>query len=217
MRRVSACTLVLVILVVLASSSVALQGQCAGESAPWDTNPQIKSYYKKARAFLKKGDLASGRRSAIMAWGAAPFPPQFPADGESMSFSYLFPEGEALRFFIWERASRLLYVEIRDAAVRLPWQAHFRLHSQGRLATDDVISRYLGDRGVDAQTGQRPAIDKPMVFFRAHPSVGAIYYGHITRAGAVLDERELDVTGKTVFPDEIIVAIPGERVADPAR
>jgi hypothetical protein len=224
MNKVSAHWLTGVLLFAWISLCGASHSLAEPEQGVAATNPQVRRYSDLTRLHLKRGDLTNARKTAIRAWEAAQIEPRFPADGVPLWFGYLFPEGEALRFFIWERASRLLYVELRDGSVTLPWQAHVKEGATGSFSKADTISKYItasylipNRAGVDAEVGQRPMLDRPLSFFQTHPSVGMILYGQVTRDGKIGAQRSLDVTGREMQRYETVVKIAGEKAAGPVR
>jgi hypothetical protein len=181
------------------------------------TNPQIQCFYDQAKEAVARGDLVNARRAAVQAWGSAGIKARFPADGEPPYYSYLFPEGEALRFYYRDRGTVLLYIELSEGKATLVWQAKLKQGGGNSLGKKDTISRYLSEYSVEATAGTRPTLDTPLIYFTLFPTVGSMAFGSITRDGKQIDRGALHVTAEDVEKNKLILEIPGEKAAGPAR
>lgn len=206
---------------------LSMSGACQAKTTPSlprcaDT-AQVRACADQARAFLKRGDLAHARRAAAKAWEKAELKPLVPADGEPMpEYAYVFPEGEALRFFRWDRNARLSYIEVRRTGVCLLWQVHtvqtglsINRHKVVSTGRGIDLGPYFAGYFINQEYGKRPALGavltRPFTYFELHPTVGAVHYGQIDPAGKVTHRGAASVTSAEVQKNGIVTPIPGER------
>ena len=83
-----------------------------------------RTFARLAHQYLAKDDLTAARNAALAAWAGADIPdPRKGKTSDVLMDTYLFPEGDALRFFTWDMEYRINYVEIRGDMVALVWAA----------------------------------------------------------------------------------------------
>jgi hypothetical protein len=199
----------------MAGAGLGSQGRKAAQLPPSATNAQVQEYYRKAQAYLAKSDLPRARFAAVKAWEAAKIEPRFSVEGEPIpEVVYLFPEGEALRFFMRRRENPLLFVELKNGGVILRWQAHLKRDGGRGPTRNTLLFGYLSGLSVDAQFGRKPAIHKPLVFFEFHPMVGDVHYGRVTAGGRGGFIKVLtNVRSEQLRDRGVFVTILGEKVA----
>ncbi|MNV29107.1 hypothetical protein D3C71_1203200 [compost metagenome] len=114
------------------------------------------------RAKLYKGDLSTSRQIAIGAvYGGTHYehrPLTTSHMYEDYSTAFLFPEGEALRFFTVEGNETVTLFEYKDDFLVATWQAHVQQIRQ------DSIQQLLEDKLKD-RTGPIPKIKKPFLYY----------------------------------------------------
>lgn len=168
-------------------------------------------YYDQAVAFLARGDLADARKTVISA--PVKFPEkEIPYLGEaSFSYTYFFPEGEAGRYYYWQ-GGNVRYVEALNGVFTVTWQALIKPLSTSQGATlpaDDTLSRYFNKNGRQVtveERGERPVIDKPLIFFQYQPPTANLRYGRINPHGSQEVLGDMTYSQKNKLP-----AIPGEK------
>jgi hypothetical protein len=164
---------------------------------------------------LKVDDLTKARSAAIHLeknYAKTPLEIHTYSVDEEISTTYLFPEGEALRYFMIE-GDVISYIQIKDETAQVTWQA--RLGSIIDADTMDTLIPYLKTATQDAW-GERPVINKPLVYF------DQIIFGD----SLIFIRGKIDVDGKTTVLGEehllpgdlkngqLIEAIPGEKRTD---
>lgn len=108
----------------------------------------------KQRQILYKGDLAAARE--LITSGGLPIPIpgnhslqqplQVKSDGESLDREYLFPEGEALRFY-YVYGDTISFVEFKNDFPVITWQAHGLSAATGDFHTmNDLLTFQLKDK-----------------------------------------------------------------------
>ncbi|MGV6938545.1 stalk domain-containing protein [Paenibacillus sp. CMM36] len=116
----------------------------------------------KQRDALYTGDLAASRNLVMEAMFSGTHYEHTPLrtlhESEDYSTAFLFPEGEALRFFTIEGNETATYYEYKDDFLVATWQAHF----DGSIG--DSFQLLLEEKLKD-RTGPTPKIDKPLVFY----------------------------------------------------
>lgn len=108
---------------------------------------------KQTRATLYQGDLSAARQAAMKAarrYEHKELPPK--TLGEGYGYTYLFPEGEALRFYMLH-GDVASFVEFKDDYAVVTAQGYFSEDENGRI-------QVLSGRTVDP-VGTFPQIDKP--------------------------------------------------------
>jgi len=166
-------------------------------------------YYSKALAQLKEGDLVSARETVITAPKKYLYP-KLPYLGEaSFSYTYFFPEGEALKYYSWQ-GDNLSYIEVRNDVFTVIWETLIRYDSENNgeaLEEKDTISRFFksfNSRILQGERGEAPLIEKPLVFFEHHPVTSGLLYGTIDIHGKAI------VLGDTNRYKKRVVHIPDE-------
>lgn len=113
------------------------------------------------RAKLYKGDLSTSRLIAIdTAYSRAHYEHRPLATShyhEEYSTTFLFPEGEALRFFMVDGGETITLFEYKDDFLVATWQAHVQKIGQ------DPVQQLLEDKLKD-RTGPTPTIKKPFLY-----------------------------------------------------
>lgn len=135
------------------------------------------------RAKLYSGDLSVSRQIAIDTayngrnYRHTPLKTLHPYLDYSTAF--LFPEGEALRFFVIEGDETITLFEYEDDFLVATWQAHFEEIGL------DVFQQLIGDRLKD-RTGPTPKIGKPFLYYLENPFGGSNRKesGHIDTDGS---------------------------------
>ncbi|MDF2653269.1 MAG: copper amine oxidase protein [Paenibacillus sp.] len=92
--------------------------------------------------------------------------------------AYLFPEGEALRFFMIENNETITFFEYKDDFFVATWQAHVE------QVEGNAIEQLFADKLKD-HTGSTPKINKPFLYYYVEP-----YGKTIHRSGRI------DINGK---------------------
>ena len=159
--------------------------QFFGYQVRWDhRRVEIESSLSAGdRDVLYHGDLAAARQIAIGLTRHSVQPEiqaHYPAT-ELLPAAWLFPEGEALRFYAIN-FDVLSYIEIEDDAAVVRWQAYIQAPPGGK--EDDPFDNYLHGT-IAEQWGTKPDIRKPLVYLY---SVGLgdsnqTYYGTIGTDG----------------------------------
>ncbi len=112
---------------------------------------------KKTRETLYQGDLPAARQAAMNAarrYEQKELPPK--TLGEGYGYTYLFPEGEALRFYVLH-GDVASFVEFKDDYAVVTAQGHFSEDANGR-------KQVLSGGTVDT-VGVFPKIDKPFFVY----------------------------------------------------
>lgn len=143
-------------------------------------SPLSENYFAK----LYSGDLSTSRQIAISINGPygdrnfehPPLQTLHPYHDHSMAF--LFPEGEALRFFTIEGNETVTFFEHKDDFLVATWQAHLQ-DIEGN-AIQQLFADQLKDR-----TGPAPKIKKPF-----------LYYYYVPYGNTVHRSGRIDVDGK---------------------
>jgi len=142
-----------------------------------------------ARQYIEKGDLTAARNAALAAWVKAEYawskagiPGCSGGDGDTIQEVYVFPKGQALRFFETNLEGRITYIEIRGDSVVLVWAADL-LGGGGRrfvFSPNDermvlwpsnlmprVPYRFIAGSAISREVGRMPAVENDLVFFDA--------------------------------------------------
>ncbi|MGM0885157.1 MAG: copper amine oxidase N-terminal domain-containing protein [Bacillota bacterium] len=181
-------------------------------------SPYAGRYNENYLAQILSGDLGRSRsilKANMSAYGLrnyehTPLKTFQPASSEA----FLFPEGEALRFFLIENNETITFFEYKDDFFVATWQAHVD-QIEGN-AIEQLFTDKLKDR-----TGPTPKINKPFLYNYMEP------YGKVVlRSGRIDIEGKYTETGykneredvthsfgtiSNVLPNEVrneIVAIP---------
>ncbi len=169
----------------------------AASPSPTDGWPKkVAAFIQEARALTLKGDLTGARNAVLRAWllYASAHYTRIHAGGEPPFYTWLFPRGEALRLFDWNRQTRLVYAEVRGNTFVVPWQARLEMvgsKSQGQNAKKEAAQlpfvRADTQHRIVREWGHRPNGDIALVFYQFHPTVAMLMYGRIDRSGAYSD------------------------------
>ncbi|MDK2984521.1 MAG: hypothetical protein PWQ96_163 [Clostridia bacterium] len=184
--------------------------QALGASVDWQAESRtvvIKNapiHYLKADS-AESIDLVAARRAVLLASKKNPFPVMDTGVDVSLGYTVFFPEGEADRYY-WQEGRLLTYVEAVDGEFTVVWQAQnpYPGEESTSLPADDTFTNYLkAGREIAREFGERPHIEKPLIFFDRHPTVNLTRYGRIQPDGTV---EELGAAEGTA----LIVKVPGE-------
>ncbi|RUT31725.1 copper amine oxidase N-terminal domain-containing protein [Paenibacillus zeisoli] len=133
------------------------------------------------RAKLYKGDLSTSRSIAMdtALFSGAHYehqPLTISHEQEDYSAAFLFPEGEALRFFMIAGSETITLFEYKDDFLVATWQAHVQKIGQ------DPLQQLLEDKLKD-RTGPTPTIKKPFLYYDSGYFGDASYeeYGRIDK------------------------------------
>jgi hypothetical protein len=189
-----------------------------------------------ARQYIEKGDLTAARNAALAAWSKAEeawrkagIPGCSGGDGDTIQEVYVFPEGQALRFFETNLEGRIMYIEICGDSVALVWAADllggggrrfvFSLKDERMVLWPSnlmprVPYRFIAGSAISREVGRMPAVENDLVFFDAQGAVGDLVFGRIPEDGMLRGSGNAKMT----FSDGHykVVPIPDERVAQPA-
>ncbi|WP_433945209.1 copper amine oxidase N-terminal domain-containing protein [Paenibacillus sp. SN-8-1] len=117
------------------------------------------------RAKLYKGDLSTSRSIAMdtALYNGAHYehrPLATSHEQEDYSTAFLFPEGEALRFFMITGSETITLFEYKDDFLVATWQAH--VQKIGQDPVQQLFENKLKDR-----TGPTPTIKKPFMYYNS--------------------------------------------------
>ncbi|KRE34904.1 copper amine oxidase N-terminal domain-containing protein [Paenibacillus sp. Soil522] len=136
---------------------VAWENDTVSIQSPLDQNQRAKLY---------SGDLSTSRQVAMKAAyvdrNYAYLPLQTLHPYEDYSTAFLFPQGEALRFFTIEGNETVTLFEYKDDFLVVTWQAHVE-ELEG-----NSIHKLLEDKLKD-RTGPTPKINKPFLYYYSAP------------------------------------------------
>ncbi|MGO4106365.1 copper amine oxidase N-terminal domain-containing protein [Paenibacillus sp. YAF4_2] len=177
-------------------------------------SPYAGKYNENYYAQILSGDLGRSRNILVSNMGAyglrnyehTPLKTVQPAS----SMAFLFPEGEALRFFLIENNETITYFEYKDDFIVATWQAHVE-QIEGN-AIEQLFADKLKDR-----TGATPQINKPFFYHYIEP-----YGNEVQRSGRIDIDGKYTETGykneseslgtiANVLPNEVrneVIAIP---------
>jgi hypothetical protein len=186
-----------------------------------------QAFVRLAHQYLAKGDLTAARNAALAAWAGADIAdPRKGKTSDVLEDTYLFPEGQALRFFTWDMEYRINYVEIRDNSVALVWAADLdsierRLNPEDKQMVawpSNLMPRvpYKFDSGsaMTREYGIRPDMKGALVFFQAQYVVGELIFGRVAADGSLKPWTGTALKQSDHHVD--VVPIPDERIAAPA-
>ncbi|MNR07603.1 hypothetical protein D3C85_1237310 [compost metagenome] len=129
-------------------------------------SPYAGRYTENFFAQILSGDLDRSRSiltSNMGAYGLRNYEnPHLPIIKGASKVAFLFPEGEALRFFMIEENETITYFEYKNDFFVATWQAH--VEQVAGNAVEQLIADKLKDR-----TGTRPQINKPFLYFYVEP------------------------------------------------
>ncbi|QHT59811.1 copper amine oxidase N-terminal domain-containing protein [Paenibacillus lycopersici] len=184
-----------------------------GYNVAWDGHTvAIRSpLSEKARTTLYGGDLAAARKLAIEAARQSNVQYEHPPLQKTYRWEmnddeYLFPEGEALRFFVIKDSQIATYYEYRNDFLVAVWQ--------GRLNPNDgdAVGHLLQDKLAD-RTGPAPKIDKAFLYY----DVGFAGSASWTSSGRAGKDGKLETTayrndsgGVVSTKGTIALALPNE-------
>ncbi|MDQ0876066.1 hypothetical protein QFZ77_004725 [Paenibacillus sp. V4I3] len=129
-------------------------------------SPYAGRYNENYFAQILSGDLERSRSILTANMGAyglrnyehPPLKTNYPVSSEA----FLFPEGEALRFFMIENNETITFFEYKDDFFVATWQAHVE------QVEGNVIQQLFADKLKD-RTGSTPQINKPLLYFYIEP------------------------------------------------
>jgi len=171
----------------------------------------LQLYYEQVLSHLIEGDLVGAREIVINA-PKKYMHPELSYSGEaSFSYTYFFPEGEAMVYYFWH-GNNLSYVEARDNVFTIVWETLIEQDpkNEGKvLEIQDTITRYLNRFNkyyLREERGNLPLIEKPLVFFQHHPAISVIRFGRINTDGQEIELGNTSDFKKKVVPIEDEVA-----------
>ncbi len=204
-----------------------LQHQAPG---PVAVSSAAAALARQANEFMAKGDLTAARNAAIAAWTKANIAGSIAGVGpDSLVELLLFPEGEALRFFDFNKDRRITYIEIRGDSVALMWAADVG-SSERRFVTTPkdeklvpwptnlmprIPEKFAGGATLTREVGRRPGFNGAFVFFTAEPAVGGMGLGRVAADGSLKVLGGVQWPGGTMPHPLQVAPIPGERAVAP--
>lgn len=184
-----------------------------------------KAFAQLAHQYLAKGDLTAARNAALAAWSRANIAGSVAGGhGATLEEVYLFPEGQALRFFDWCVGVRITYIEIREDAVAFVWAADLGGDDRRFVVSpqDDRMVpwpsnllphfpfTFASGSMMTLEVGHRPDVGDALVFFDAEYATGGVPFGRVA------DDGRLHPTAETGLRHQdghvVVVPIPGERM-----
>ena len=163
---------------------------------------QISAFIQEGRRLVRRGDLTDARNAILRAWvlyGSSHYTNITPKSLDEWSYTYLFPQGEAMRMFQIDWKSRLFYAEVRGDTFKVEWQAgleyEITVRNAGKNACQLPFITTTGN-GVVQSYGSPPAGNLALVYYQIDPILSLMSYGRITRSGAW-------VKGGSVFMNDL--------------
>jgi hypothetical protein len=169
-------------------------------------SPYAGKYNENYYAQILSGDLGRSRNILVGNMGAYGLRnyehPPLKTVQPASSMAFLFPEGEALRFFLIENNETITYFEYKDDFIVATWQAHVE-QIEGS-AIEQLFADKLKDR-----TGATPQINKPFLYHYIEPYGNGVHRsgrididGMYTETG-YKNESESFGTISNVLPNEV--------------
>jgi len=193
--------------------SEALGAQVSWENQTHTVEISDQTPYHEVLSYLNKGDLANARSLVISVEPKYQYE-KIQYHGQVIPNPiYIFPEGEANRYYLMQ-GNIVTYIEAKNGIYTVTWQADLDDNpSLGEaLKGDDTFSCYAIDNGyktIKIQQGEKPNIEKPLVFFEWQAPIGSTAYGTIDRAGK---QHLFGTVDKEKNGNKIIVGISGEKI-----
>lgn len=146
---------------------------------------QISAYIREGRRLMRRGDLTDARNSILRAWvlyGSSHYTHITPKYLYVWFYTYLFPQGDAMRLFQWDWGSRVIYAEVRGDTFKVEWQADLGVQNAGKNACQLPFITTTGN-AVAQSYGSPPAGNTALAYYQIDPSRSLMSYGRITRSG----------------------------------
>ncbi|QHW30933.1 copper amine oxidase N-terminal domain-containing protein [Paenibacillus rhizovicinus] len=170
---------------------------------------------EKVRTALYTGDLAAARKIAIDAVRSGNIhyeqsPMQKTYRTEMNDDEFLFPEGEALRFFAIKDSQIATYYEYKDDFLVVLWQARINPN------LGDAVGHLLTNK-LEASTGTMPNIDKAFLYYDngfAGPA-SWVSSGRVGTDGKLVQTAYVNDSGGVVLKDGTVsLTLPNEKRAE---